>query len=90
MELCIYHGIKVQVDSLEGERIFRIGWCRKSQNWWDRDRLNVWLCVKELPGRCYGELIGRLPYQLPRLFKIKLLDEDGASVEYLSVLALTT
>jgi hypothetical protein len=47
----------------------------------------VW--VKQCPGRCYGALNGRLPWQLQRLFKIKLHNEDGAFVEYLSALALT-
>ena len=32
---------------------------------------------------------GRLPWQLQRLFKINLLHEDGAFVEYWFVLALT-
>ena len=31
-----------------------------------------------------------LPWQLQRLFKIKLLNEDGALVEYWLALALTT
>jgi len=35
-------------------------------------------------------LNGRLPWQLQRLFKIKLLNEDGAFVEYWLTLALTT
>jgi len=35
-------------------------------------------------------LNGRLPWKLQRLFKIKLLNEDGAFVEYWLVLALTT
>ena len=38
----------------------------------------------------YGALNGRLPWQLQRLFKIKLLNKDGAFVEYWLALALTT
>jgi len=48
----------------------------------------VW--VKERPGRCYGALNGRLPWQLQRLFKIKLQNEDGAFIEYWLAVALTT
>jgi hypothetical protein len=33
---------------------------------------------------------GRLPWQLQRLFKIQLLNEDGAFVDYWLALALTT
>jgi hypothetical protein len=32
MELCIYHGIKVQVDDLEGERISQMCRCTGSQS----------------------------------------------------------
>jgi len=35
-------------------------------------------------------LNGPLPWQLQRLFKIKLLNEDGAFVEYWLAVALTT
>jgi len=48
----------------------------------------VW--VKQPPGRCCGSLNGCLPWQLSPLFKIKLLNEDGAFVEYWLALALTT
>jgi hypothetical protein len=48
----------------------------------------VW--VKQRPGRCYGALNGRLPWQLQRLFKIKLQNEDAAFVEYWLALVLTT
>ena len=46
--------------------------------------------VTQPTGRCYGALNGRLPWQLPRLLKIKLLNEDGAFVESSLALALTT
>jgi len=90
MELCIYHGIKVRVEGLEGERISQMCRCTGSQSWCRGDRQNDWVSVKQCPGRCYGTLNGRLPWQLQRLFKIKLFNEDGAFVEYWLALALTT
>jgi len=90
MELCICHGIKVQVEGLEGERISQIRRCTGSQSWRGGARQNDWGWVKQRPGRCYGALNGRLPWQLQRLFTIKLLNEDGAFVEYWLALALTT
>jgi len=42
MELCIYHGIKVQVEGLEGERISQMCRCTGGQSWhggaWRNDR----------------------------------------------------
>jgi hypothetical protein len=90
MELCIYHGLKVQVEGLDGERISQICRCTGSQSWRGEDRRNDWVWVKQHPGRCYGALNGHLPWQLQRLFKIELLNEDGAFVEYWLALALTT
>jgi len=90
MELCIYHGIKIPVEGLDGERISPICRCTGSQSWPGGDRRTDWVWVKQRPGRCYGALNGRLPWQLQRLFKIKLLNEDGAFVEYWLALALTT
>jgi len=90
MELSIYHGIKVQVEGLEGERISHICRCTGSQSWRGGDRRNDWVWVKQRPGRCYGALNGRLPWQLQQLFQIKLLNEDGAFIEYLFALVLTT
>jgi len=90
MELCIYHGIKVQVEGLDGERISQMCRCTGSQSWCGGDRRNDWIWVKQCPGRCYGALNGRLLWQLQRLFKIKLLNEDGAFVEYWLAMALTT
>jgi hypothetical protein len=40
MELCIYHGIKVQVEGLEGERISQMCRCTGSQSWRGEDRWN--------------------------------------------------
>jgi len=64
MELCIYHGIKVQVEGLEGKRISQICRCTGSQSWHGGDGRNDWVWVKQRPGRCYGVLNGRLPWQL--------------------------
>jgi len=80
MELCIYRGIKVQVEGLEGEHVSQICRCTGSQSWRGGDRRNDRVWVQQRPGRCYGALNGRLPWQLQRLFKIKLLNEDGAFV----------
>jgi len=90
MELCIYHGIQVQVEGLEGERISQMCRCTESKSWRGGDRRNDWVWVKQRPGRCYGALNGRLPWQLQRLFKIKLQNEDGAFVEIWLAMALTT
>jgi hypothetical protein len=90
MELCMYHGIKIQVEGLDGERISQMCRCTGSQCWRGGDRRNVWVWVKQRPGRCYGALNGRLLWQLQRLFKIKLQNEDGAFVENWLTLALTT
>jgi len=64
MELCIYHGIKVQVEGLDGERISQMCRCTGSQSWHGGDRRNDWVWVKQCPGRCYGALNGRFPWQL--------------------------
>jgi len=45
MELCIYHGIKVQVEGLDGERISQICRCTGSQSWRGGDRRNDWVWV---------------------------------------------
>jgi hypothetical protein len=90
MELCTYHGIEVPIEGLDGERISQMCRCTGSQSWRRGDRWNDWVWLKQHPGRCYGALNGRLPWQLQRLFKIKLQNEDGAFVEYWLALALTT
>jgi len=90
MQLCINHTNKFQVEGLEGERISQMCRSTGSQSWRTGDRRNDWACVKKPPGRCYGPLNRRFPWQLRRLLKIKLLNEDGAFIEYWSALALTT
>jgi len=90
MELCIYHGIKVQVEGLDGECICQMCRCTGSQSWHGGDGQNNLVCVKQPPGRCYGPLNGRLPWQLQQVFKIKLLNKDGDFVEYWLALAHTT
>jgi len=89
MELCIHHGIKVQFEGLDGERISQRCRCTGSQSWRGGDRWNDWVWVKQHLGRCYATLNGRLPWQLQRLLKINLQNEDGAFVEYWLALALT-
>jgi len=90
MELCIYLGIKVHVDGSDGQPISQMCQCRGSQSWRSGDRRNDWVWVKQCPGRCYSALNGCLLWQLQRLLKIKLQNEDGAFVECWLALALTT
>jgi len=90
MELCNYHGIKVQVECSEGEHISRTCRCTGSQSWCGGDWRSNWLCVTQYLGRCYGTLNGHLPWQLHWLFIIQLLNKDGAFVQYWLALALTT
>ena len=90
MELCIYHGMKVQVEGLDRQPISQMCQCTGSQSWRGGYRRNDWVWVKPRPGRCYGTLNGRLPWQLQRLFENKLQNEDGAFGEYWLALALTT
>jgi len=90
IELRIYHGIKVQVEGLDGERISQMCQCTGSQSWRGVDRRNDSGWVKQCLRRCYGLLNGRLSWQLQRLLKMKLLNEDGAFVQYWLAQALTT
>ena len=90
MELCICHGIKVQVEGLEGERISQMCRCTGSQSWRGEDGRNDCVWVTQRPGRCYGALNGRLPWQPQRQFKVKFPNEDGAFVENWLALAITT
>jgi len=90
MEFCIKHSIKVQVEGLDAERISQMCRCTQTQVWRRGDWWNDWVWVNQCPGRCYGTLNGHLPWQLQRLFKIKLLHEDGVFVEYWFALALTS
>jgi hypothetical protein len=64
MELCIYHGIMVQVEGLDGEPISQMCRCTRSQNGCGGDGQSDWVWVKQRPRRCYGALNGRLPWQL--------------------------
>ena len=90
MELFISHSIKVQVEGLQGELRSQMCQCTGSQSWRGGDQQNHWVWVEQHPGRCDGALNGGLPWQLQQQFKIKLLSEDGALVEYWLALALTT
>jgi len=90
MDHCIYRGIMVGVEGLEGERLSQMCRCRGSENSRGGDRWTDWVWVKQCPDRCYGALNGRLPWQQQRQFKIKLQNEDWAFVEDWFALALTT
>jgi hypothetical protein len=72
MELCIYPGIKIRVEDFDGERLSLICRCTWIQSWRGGDRQNDWVLVKQHPERSYGVMDGHLPWQLRRLFKIKL------------------
>ena len=90
MELCIYHGIKVQVEGLECEHISQMFRCTGSQSGHGGDQWNDCLWVKQAPGRCYGVQKWRLLWQLQRLLTIKRQHVDGAFINYLEGLGLTT
>ena len=51
IELCIHHGIKVQVEGLDGERISEMRRCTGSQSWCRGNRRNNWVWVKQSGGR---------------------------------------
>jgi hypothetical protein len=61
MELCMYHGIKVSVESLDSNRISQMCRYTGNQSWSGGDRRNDWVWVNQRPGRCYGALNGPLP-----------------------------
>jgi hypothetical protein len=61
------------VEGLDGGLISEICRCTGSQSWHAGDWPNNWVWVNQCPGRCYGALNGRLPWQLQWLFKINLL-----------------
>jgi len=46
MELCIFHGIKVQVGGLDGERISQMCQCTECQSRRRGDRRNDWVWPK--------------------------------------------
>jgi hypothetical protein len=89
-ELCINHGIKIQVDDWEGKGIplmsrgTRNHWCRAG----DRRNHLVWLTQHLV--RCFGTHNPPFLLQLQWLFKIKFQNDDGAFLEYCSALTLTT
>jgi len=90
MELCIYHGIQVQVEGLEGECISQMCRCTGSQSCHGGDRQDDWVWVKQCLGRYCGVLNGRLLWQMQSLLKIKLQNENGTFVEYWLALVPTT
>jgi len=60
MELCLYHGINVQVESVDGECISEMCRCTGSQSWRGGDRRNDCMWVNWRPARCYSTLNGCL------------------------------
>jgi len=64
MELCIYHGINVEVEGFEGERISYMCWYTGSQSLRRGDRQNDWVWMKQHPRECCAVLNGCLPWQL--------------------------
>jgi len=62
MELCIYPGINVQVEGLEGERIPQMCRWTESQSCPTGYRRNDWVWVKYHPEWCYRTLNGCLPW----------------------------
>jgi hypothetical protein len=89
MELCIYRGINVHAEGIEGEGISQVCQCTGSQSLRGNDRRNNWVWVMKRLVRCCGAPNGCLAWQLQRLFKIQLLDEDGAFIECWLAQALT-
>jgi hypothetical protein len=90
MELFISHGIELEVEGFDGGCIYQMCRCTGRQSWRGGDRRNDWVWVKQPPGRCYGTVNWHLPWQLQRLFKMKLLNVDGDFIEYRLTLGLTT
>jgi hypothetical protein len=64
MALFIDHGIKVQVEDLDGQCISQMCRGTGSQSWRGGDQRNDWVWVKQGLWRCYGALNGRLPCRL--------------------------
>jgi hypothetical protein len=62
MELSVDHGIKVEVEGLDGESISQMYQSKGSQSGRGGDRRNDWVWVKQCLGRCYCALNGRLPW----------------------------
>jgi len=52
------------------------------QSWRIAERWKNWVWVKQHPERWYRALKDCLPWQMEQLFKIKLLNVDGAFFEY--------
>jgi len=90
MAHCIYDGIKMEGEGLDGEQISLKCRCTGSHSWLGRDRQNDWLSLKQCLGFGYCTVNRRLPWQLQRLFIINLQNNDGAYVEYWLALVHTT
>jgi hypothetical protein len=90
MELCIYHGLIVEVDGLEGERISQLCQRTGSQSRGGRNQQNDWVWEMQCPRWGYGVQNGHHLRQLRGLFRIQLQNGDGDFVEFWLALALTT
>jgi len=89
-ELSNVNTTNVQCEDLDGEWISQMCRCRWWYSWRGGARGNAWLFVKQSLGRCYFALNGHLPCQMHWLFKIKLLNDHGAFIEYWLALPLPT
>jgi hypothetical protein len=54
LELCVYHGIKVAVEGLDGECTSPMCQCTGSLSWPREDGQNDKLWVEQPPGRCHS------------------------------------
>jgi hypothetical protein len=89
MELWIHDDILVQLEGVDSARISEIGGCPARQTWRGGDQHNDWVWDNQHLRLCYGPPNGRVLWQLQSIFKIKLLNYDGALVENRLALALT-
>jgi len=64
LERCIYHGMKVHVEGLDGGRISQMCQCTGSQSWRGGHRQNDCMQGKQRPGRCYRKLNRPFMWQL--------------------------
>jgi len=64
MVLCMYHGIMIEVEGVDGEHISQMCRCTGSQSCCGGDQWNRWVWVKQRPGRRYGVLNWHLQWQL--------------------------
>jgi len=90
MELCICRGIKVQLEGSEDEHISQMCLWTGKQSWCRVDRSTDCVCAMQPLGMSHWVPNGRLSWHQQPPSEIKLINKDGAFVEYWSALALTT